>query len=122
MSKMKKVNKRKGITLIEVIISVALIAILLIPLTNLVMTSIKRNKKAEVKQEATNLGQKIVEELKAQDTIQVHNFDNNVNVGEYTTLDGYVMNVSKLSDTKWKMEGTGDKGLAVEATFNKIVM
>lgn len=119
MSKMKKVNKRKGITLIEVIISIALIAILLIPLTNLVMTSIKKNKKAEVKQEATNLGQKIVEELKAQDTIQLHDFDSSTNTGKYTTLDGYVMNVSKLSNTKWKMEGIGDKGLAVEATFNK---
>lgn len=119
MSKMKKVNKRKGITLIEVIISVALIAILLIPLTNLVMTSIKKNKKAEVKQEATNLGQKIVEELKAQDTIQLHDFDSSTNIGQYTTLDGYVMNVSKLSNTKWKMEGAGDKDLVVEATFNK---
>ncbi|MBU5488056.1 type II secretion system GspH family protein [Clostridium sp. MSJ-8] len=118
MSKMKKVNKRKGITLIEVIISVALIAILLIPLTDLVMTSIKKNKKAEVKQEATNLGQKIVEELKAQDTIQLHDFDSSTNIGKYTTLDGYVLNVIKESD-EWKMEGPGDKDLPIEVTLKK---
>lgn len=119
MSVMKKVNKRKGITLIEVVISVALIAILLIPLTNLVMTSIKRNKKAEVKQEATNLGQKIVEELKAQDTIQLQSYNDVEKTGKYTTLDGYVMEFKQDSNGKWTMKGTGDKGLSVEATFNK---
>lgn len=124
MSRFKKVNKRKGITLIEVIISVALIAILLIPLTNLVMTSIKRNKSAENKQEATNLGQKVVEELKAQDSIQLHDFDSSTNKGKYTTLDGFEMTVEKVSDPdpsveKWKMEGKGNHGLTIEANFVK---
>ncbi len=124
MSRFKKVNKKKGITLIEVIISVALIAILLIPLTNLVMTSIKKNKKAENKQEATNLGQKIVEELKAQDSIQLHDFNSTTNKGKYTTLDGFEMTVEKVSDPdpsveKWKMEGKGNHGLTIEANFVK---
>ena len=124
MSRFKKVNKKKGITLIEVIISVALIAILLIPLTNLVMTSIKKNKSAENKQEATNLGQKVVEELKAQDSIQLHDFDSSTNKGKYTTLDGFEMTVEKVSDPdpsveKWKIEGKGDQGLTIEANFVK---
>lgn len=124
MSRFKKVNKKKGITLIEVIISVALIAILLIPLTNLVMTSIKRNKSAENKQEATNLGQKVVEELKAQDSIQLHDFDSSTNTGKYTTLDGFEMTVKKVEDSdptveKWKMKGDGNKGLTIEADFVK---
>lgn len=124
MSRFKKVNKRKGITLIEVIISVALIAILLIPLTNLVMTSIKKNKQSENKQEATNLGQKVIEELKAQDSIQLHDFDSSTNKGKYTTLDGFEMTVEKVADPdpnveKWKMKGNGNKGLTIEANFVK---
>lgn len=61
--------KKKGMTLIEAIISVALLLVLIIPISGLVMTSINTNKRAEIKQEATYIGQKLLEEMKVYDEI-----------------------------------------------------
>ena len=56
-------GKRKGMTLIEVVISLALFSILAIPVAAFVNGSISLNKKAEVKQQASLLGQSVLEEL-----------------------------------------------------------
>ena len=66
-----KIKARKGMTLIEVVMSVALIAILLIPLANVAMTTLKTNKKSEIKQEASQVGQDVMEELKSYDELKV---------------------------------------------------
>ncbi|SHJ71255.1 prepilin-type N-terminal cleavage/methylation domain-containing protein [Clostridium cavendishii DSM 21758] len=59
---MKK--KKKGLTLLEVVISLAIFAILLIPLANLILTSVKINRAAEEKQQAKIAAQKSMEALK----------------------------------------------------------
>lgn len=64
-------GKRKGMTLIEVVVSLALFSILAIPVAGLVNGSISLNKKAEVKQQATLLGQSILEELASVDKLLV---------------------------------------------------
>ena len=64
-----KLKSKKGMTLIEVIISVALLAILIIPLSGLVMSSLKNNIDSEDMQKASYIGQKVLEELKAYDEI-----------------------------------------------------
>ncbi|NLL31486.1 MAG: prepilin-type N-terminal cleavage/methylation domain-containing protein [Clostridiales bacterium] len=67
-----KINKQKakrGMTLIEVIISVALLSILIVPLSGLVISSLRNNKNSEYKQRASYVGQKVLEELKAYDEI-----------------------------------------------------
>jgi len=69
--KNNKVKAKKGMTLIEVIISVALLAILIIPLSSLVMSSLKNNINAEDMQKASYIGQKVLEELKAYDEIKL---------------------------------------------------
>ena len=69
--KKRKIKARKGMTLIEVVMSVALIAILLIPLANVAMTTLKTNKKSEIKQEASQVGQDVMEELKSYDELKV---------------------------------------------------
>lgn len=67
--KNNKVKAKKGMTLIEVIISVALLSILIVPLSGLVMSSLKNNINAEYRQKASYVGQKVLEELKAYDEI-----------------------------------------------------
>ncbi len=69
--KNNKLKAKKGMTLIEVIISVALLAILIIPLSSLVMSSLKNNIDAEDMQKASYIGQKVLEELKAYDEIKL---------------------------------------------------
>ena len=58
-----KLKSNKGFSLLEVLVSVTLIGIMIIPITNMVTTSIKTNKKSETKQYATLLGQEILEQL-----------------------------------------------------------
>ncbi len=71
--KNNKVKAKKGMTLIEVIISVALLSILIVPLLGLVMSSLKNNISAEYRQKASYIGQKVLEELKAYDKITLKN-------------------------------------------------
>lgn len=63
---MKKVYKRKkGISLIEILISIAILAIISIPISGMILTSVKTNKESEDKQKATLLGQQILEEIRS---------------------------------------------------------
>ncbi|WP_235069159.1 type II secretion system protein [Turicibacter sp. TJ11] len=60
---LQKRTKKPGLTLIEVIISVALLAILSIPIFITVNTSVKLSQKTELSQQATVVGQRILEYL-----------------------------------------------------------
>lgn len=65
----KKRIERKGYTLLEVILSVALIALLLIPISNMIMTAMKSNKRADIRQDGAVVGQQVLEELKTYNTL-----------------------------------------------------
>ncbi|MEG1870619.1 MAG: prepilin-type N-terminal cleavage/methylation domain-containing protein [Peptostreptococcaceae bacterium] len=56
---------KKGFTLLEVIIAFALISIFIIPISNLVLSSVKINKQTENKQQAKAVLQDMVEDIKA---------------------------------------------------------
>jgi len=63
-------NKKKGTTLIEVLISVAIFSIVTIPLSMMVISSIVNNKKGENKQYAVSVAQQIIEQVRANNTTQ----------------------------------------------------
>ncbi len=63
----KSRKSKKGFTLLEVIISFALISIILIPIANLVLTSVKINKSTENKQQAKAVLQETIENIKTVD-------------------------------------------------------
>ncbi|MGL5633763.1 MAG: prepilin-type N-terminal cleavage/methylation domain-containing protein [Sarcina sp.] len=65
---MKRV--KKGMTLLEVVIALGIIGIMLLPLANGMLTSVRANKKAENTQTAKLLGQQVIEKLKIQDRIE----------------------------------------------------
>ena len=81
---MKKKNKKikKGMTLIEVIISVTLLSILIVPISGFIISSIKNNTTSQKKQEASYIGQKILEELKAYEELSLKTDD----IGSYFEL------------------------------------
>lgn len=64
-------HKKPGLTLIEVIISVALLAILSVPIFTMVNTNVKISQKTELSQQATIIGQKILEYLGTVNEIQL---------------------------------------------------
>ena len=92
-------DKIKGITLIEVIISVALLSILIIPVSAMVMTSLQINKKAEYKQKSAYIGQQILEELKVYNDINLQDDSN------FQLLDGNFINKYIEADNKYDFIG-----------------
>ncbi len=74
--------KKKGMTLIEAIISVALLSILIVPVSTMVINSVNTTKNAAMKQEATFIGQKLLEEIKAYEEINLKGTD------KFQLLDG----------------------------------
>ncbi|MFQ7057517.1 MAG: prepilin-type N-terminal cleavage/methylation domain-containing protein, partial [Turicibacter sanguinis] len=57
-NKKSYLHKNPGLTLIEVIISVALLAILSVPIFTMVNTNVKLSQKTELRQQATIIGQR----------------------------------------------------------------
>ncbi|GKU26426.1 hypothetical protein CFOLD11_32530 [Clostridium folliculivorans] len=56
-------KKKKGISIIEIITSLAIIAIIIIPMSNVIIHAVKINKGGEDKQQAAYIGQQILEGL-----------------------------------------------------------
>ena len=69
--KNRKLKAKKGMTLIEVIISVTLLSILIVPISGFMLSSLKNNMSSQKKQEASYIGQKVLEELKAYEYISL---------------------------------------------------
>lgn len=66
---MKKELNNAGFSLLEVVLAMAILAIISIPLLSYFTDSMKYNTKMADKQHATNLAQEIAEDLKAQDRL-----------------------------------------------------
>ncbi|WMJ80843.1 type II secretion system protein [Clostridium sp. MB40-C1] len=60
-------RKKKGFTLLEIVITLAILGIIIVPISNLVFTSVKTAKASEDKQKAANLAQKYIEQIKGGD-------------------------------------------------------
>lgn len=62
---MKFIKNKKGLTLIEIIISLAILSIIIAPILSLTLNSVKINKKSDEKMEALSLAQKKMEGIKS---------------------------------------------------------
>lgn len=58
------VKNKKGISLIEVIISIAILSIIIVPISMMVITSVKTSNNSQNMQQATVVTQKLIEDLK----------------------------------------------------------
>ncbi len=73
MSRLLKNNK--GFTLVEIIITIAILSIIIIPIYSLFLTSAKANNMSVHKLNATMIAQSYMEELKAKETIRLDGFN-----------------------------------------------
>jgi|GEM_PF-370576 len=90
----KSRKSKKGFTLLEEIISFALLSIILIPIANLVLTSVKINKSTENKQQAKAVLQETIENIKAIDEFSSalsKPLNNGIILSEATGEDGKLM-------------------------------
>ncbi|QAA31166.1 type IV pilus modification PilV family protein [Clostridium manihotivorum] len=62
--------KKKGFSLIEIIVSLAIVAIIMIPLSNVILTSVKTNKGGEDKQQAAYVAQQVLEGLRNSSSLE----------------------------------------------------
>lgn len=105
---MNKIStKNKGFTLVELIISVALIGILLIPVSSMVLSTVRTNKSAEIKQKATLVGQQILEKFRA---IEVNKDGTSFNFTGMTFNEKKADNIFVINDVD---------GYQVTTTLNK---
>lgn len=84
---------KKGFSLIEVIISVAILVILMIPIASVTISTVKRNAEAEEKQRAEFVGQRLLEELSSYETMKSLPGD------ECELNNGYKLKGYKITDT-----------------------
>lgn len=113
---MRKVSaKNKGFTLLELVISLALIAILIIPISNLVLGSVKINKAGEDKQQAGLKLQEVIENIKSVDLPKDTGEAGKVEVGNGV----YVV---KDVDGAFSISDSNDKDIKIEGTIKKTVM
>lgn len=65
--KERKLNKNAGFSLVELLIAVTILAIIVIPLLHMFVTTARLNGKAKQKQRATTVAQNLIEGMKAYD-------------------------------------------------------
>ncbi|MDT8715480.1 prepilin-type N-terminal cleavage/methylation domain-containing protein [Clostridium sp. 19966] len=89
------VKKKKAMTLIEVLVSLAIFAMIVVPLGILVTTSVRTNKKSENLQKYSLAAQKIIESIKAQ-----HDADGSGNIElNITDTPQYMTQMGTTTDT-----------------------
>lgn len=58
-------QKKKGFTLLEIVVALAVIGIMIVPLGGALLTSVKTNKMGEIKQESKLISQEIIEKIRS---------------------------------------------------------
>lgn len=111
--KNNKLKAKKGMTLIEVIISVTLLSILIVPLSTMVTSSLKNKEQAADKQKATYIGQKILEELKSYDYITLTDDGTNkyFNLLDASALDKEITEVEVPGTNLKKFKGEFERNI-----------
>jgi len=75
--------KQKGFTLVELIITIAILGIIIVPISSMVLTSAKITKDSEDKLNATNIAQEYMEKIKSDDLLVLNNSQLNYEEGKY---------------------------------------
>ncbi len=90
----KRFNNQKGLTLLEIVISIAILSIIITPMFSLFINSIKTNKMAEKRMMATQLAQKYLEKEKnnlREHSEEIH-IEGDLNIFVTTTKEGTIEN------------------------------
>lgn len=104
----KKRKSKKGFTVIEAIISLVLFTLIMIPLGSFTLTAVKTSVKSATKEQAINVGQGALEQLKTIKLSQLNKIDSDANYSEShkATLKIGNLNVIKTKDDPiYKVEG-----------------
>lgn len=110
----KLVKNKKGFTLIEIVISIAILGIIIIPISSLFITSAKINKKSNDLLHANHEAQQVIEVLRAGDVDNIDLDEVNNDNKSPLELDGIVYPIKQKNDhseydATFKLEGNSIK-------------
>lgn len=88
----KVINKNSGLTLIEVLVTLAILGIIIVPLSSFFITSAKINNDSRDKFKATLIAQQLMEDIKLSDSIVEG--ESQYNIENYDVI----VNISSVSD------------------------
>ncbi len=109
--KISQLNKNAGFSLVELLISVTILAIIVIPLLHMFVTSSKINIKSRTTLRATTVAQDIMEGLKAYDIDELKAQFNNPTEGFYVINDSIIKGGMREDTAREEAEvGTGTDG------------
>lgn len=101
---------KKGYTLLEIVIALAILAIMILPLGNSLVTSVKANKMAEIKQESKLISQEIIENLRTKGNVEA----GTLKVGN----NDEIVTVNKINNKEFKVTGNVNE-VKVSGTISK---
>lgn len=112
-------QKKKGFTLLEIVVALAIVGIMMIPLGGALLTSVKANKMGEIKQESKLISQEIIEKIRSEGNVK-ESMSFNVGANKTDTI-----NISKstVNPGGYDVEGTltdSESKLMVEGTINPV--
>lgn len=81
-----KASKKKGMTLIEIIISLAILTVLIVPIANLIIKTSDTSRRAQDKQKASLMGQSILEQIGNMDPDDMKTTGVTVNYTDMTAI------------------------------------
>lgn len=105
--KKPKLNKNAGFSLVELLIAITILAIIVIPLLNVFLTSNRLNVKSRQTLRATTMAQDIMEGLKAYDIAELKEQFNNPSEGFYV-IDGRMVKGEIKEETSLEVDEHGD--------------
>lgn len=103
-----KLNKDAGFSLLELLIAVVILAIIVIPLLNLFLSSNRLNIRSRQTLRATTVAQDIMEGLKAYDIVELKAQFNNPTDGFYVIDDKLIKGIVREETSREVDEVTGD--------------
>lgn len=104
----RKLNKDAGFSLLELLIAVIILAIIVVPLLNLFLSSNRLNIRSRQTLRATTVAQDIMEGLKAYDIVELKAQFNNPTDGFYVIDDNLIKGVVREEPSMEVDEATGD--------------
>jgi len=107
---MKRISDNKGLTLVEIIVTLAVLGIVTSPLMAMFVTSQKINRQSELQYNAIQIAQEYMEEIKAMEILEFEKLDldeNNYNAGENAFI-AKKINKNDGYDVILRIEGAAD--------------
>ncbi len=107
---MKRISDNKGLTLVEIIVTLAVLGIVTSPLMAMFVTSQKINRQSELQYNAIQIAQEYMEEIKAMEILEFEKLDldeNNYNAGENAFI-AKKINKNGGYDVILRIEGAAD--------------